>query len=475
MRLRKMKRILVCLSLITLFAAGQVTAAEQWTDVEKTINKEERRAINDATLTRDLVKMDRTELLAELKKLKIKARSEEAQLNALKAEFEGLLKDEDKLLEELAVEHEEVEAVEGTVRSAVKDASSVVRDNHITPEFPKRHEIIEDLLDTSKFPGMDGIKSLVDLYFEELEATGTTTRRSGDYVAPDGRSAAGEIIRVGRFTSYFRSADGDVGFLRPESSGERMIGVPGEIPGALVKSIKAYFDEKTNVLPLDPSGGAAFAQLTESVDLKEKLEVGGILMWPILFVAALAFILMIERLIVLGSTKANTDKIMDKLHALAEKGQWKEARQVCETNSRTPTCRMLDSAIRHIGDTQEVLESALQEAILREMPRLERFLPTLSILAMISPLLGLLGTVTGMINTFQVITVAGTGDPRMLSGGISEALLTTQFGLIVAVPIMLIHHFLERRVDKIAGDMEEKGTAFAVTILKSGAVAESEA
>ncbi|MBW2367593.1 MAG: MotA/TolQ/ExbB proton channel family protein [Deltaproteobacteria bacterium] len=475
MRILNMKRMIGWLSLITLFTAGQLLAAEQWTDVEKTINKEEKRAVSDAALTRKLVKMDRGSLMTELKKLKRSAGSEEHRLNALKAEFEGLLQDEDTLIEELAVEHEEVEAVEGTVRSAVKDAASVVRDNHITPEFPKRHEIIEDLLDTSKFPGMEGIKSLVDLYFEELEATGTITRRSGDYVAPDGRSATGEIIRVGRFTSYFRATDGSVGFLRPESSGERMIGVPGEAPGSVVKAIKNYFADKTTVLPVDPSGGAAFAQMTESVDLKEKLEVGGILMWPILFVAALAFIFMIERLIVLGSTKANTDKIMGQLNDLAEKGKWKEARDVCELNSRTPTCRMLNSAIKHIGDAQEVLEGALQEAILREMPRLERFLPTLSILAMVSPLLGLLGTVTGMINVFQVITVSGTGDPRMLSGGISEALLTTQFGLIVAVPIMLVHHFLERRVDKIANDMEEKGTGFAVTILKSGAIAEGEA
>jgi biopolymer transport protein ExbB len=112
---------------------------------------------------------------------------------------------------------------------------------------------------------------------------------------------------------------------------------------------------------------------------------------------------------------------------------------------------------------------------LKEMPRLERFLPTLGVLAAIAPLLGLLGTVTGMINTFQVITAVGTGDPRMMSGGISEALLTTQFGLTVAIPIMIIHHFLERRVDKIVGDMEEKGTAFAVTMIKSGAVIEEEA
>jgi biopolymer transport protein ExbB len=88
------------------------------------------------------------------------------------------------------------------------------------------------------------------------------------------------------------------------------------------------------------------------------------------------------------------------------------------------------------------MENALQEAILREVPPMERFLSTLGMLAAIAPLLGLLGTVTGMIGTFHVITQHGTGDPRMMSGGISEALVTTMLGLSVAIPIMLAHTLL---------------------------------
>ncbi|MFP4225112.1 MAG: MotA/TolQ/ExbB proton channel family protein, partial [Desulfobacterales bacterium] len=110
--------------------------------------------------------------------------------------------------------------------------------------------------------------------------------------------------------------------------------------------------------------------------------------------------------------------------------------------------------------------------VLRQVPRLERFIATLSILAAVAPLLGLLGTVTGMINTFQVITLFGTGDPKLMSGGISEALVTTQLGLAVAIPIMLLHHFLERRVDKILGDIEEKGNKVTVELLKKGAIKE---
>ena len=108
----------------------------------------------------------------------------------------------------------------------------------------------------------------------------------------------------------------------------------------------------------------------------------------------------------------------------------------------------------------------MEEAILKQLPRLERFLPTLSVFAAIAPLLGLLGTVTGMIETFQVITRFGTSDPKLMAGGISEALITTQLGLAVAMPIIIIHHFLERRVDKVVGDMEEKGLALAAAMME---------
>jgi biopolymer transport protein ExbB len=105
---------------------------------------------------------------------------------------------------------------------------------------------------------------------------------------------------------------------------------------------------------------------------------------------------------------------------------------------------------------RETQESVLQEAILNQLPKVERGMAVLAVLGAVAPLLGLLGTVTGMIDTFRVITIYGTGDPKLMSGGISEALVTTELGLAVAIPIMLLHTFLNRRVSHIIGEMEEK-------------------
>lgn len=469
------KNIIVAFSVIFIaVAAGSPAAAESWAQVADKIEQEKNQSVKEAAVTEKMVEKDRATLLKELKDFKTQERREDRALNRLKKEFDSMLEQEAKLVAELESEQEEIEAVEGTVRAAAKEASSLSRDNPITPEFPDRNETIRKLLESRRFPGLDVIKSLNEIFFQELGASGTIVRRTGNFVGPNGRNVTGDIIRIGRFTTLYRMADGSIGFLIPEASGERLIAIAGDVPRKLQSSIKAYFNKESVVVPIDPSGGAAFIQLTSKEDLRDKFEKGGPLMWPILLVGIVAIILSVYRVIYLGIKKGKSDKIFEKIREMAQGGLWKEAKEFCSSKAgRIPTCQMLASVMDHIGETQEVLENALEEQLLRIGPRLARFLPTLAVLGTIAPLLGLLGTVTGMINTFHVITMVGTGDPRMMSGGISEALLTTQFGLIVAIPIMLMHHYLERRVDKIEGDMLEKGQSFMVTILKQGNPAEA--
>lgn len=465
------KKIIVALPVIFAVAvavAGQAMAAESWAQVADKIDKEKTQSVKDAAITEELVKKDRETLIRELEDLKAQSSREDRNLKRIQAEFERLLQDEQRLIAELESEQEEIEAVEGTVREAAKEASTLSRDNPITPEYPDRNVTIQTVLDSRRFPGLEVIRSLVEIFFQELRASGEIKHRKGEFVGPTGQSVSGDIIRVGRFTTVYRLPDGSVGFLNAEASGERLIAVSGDIPRRLQGAIKDYFDKDTVVLPVDPSaGGAAFAELTAKVDLIDKFEQGGVLMWPILLVGIAAALITVWRLSYLSVKRAKSDKIFDRIREMAQGNMWQEAREFCSSNAgRIPTCEMLDSVMDHVGEPEEVLSNALEEHQLRIQPKLGRWLPTLAVLGTISPLLGLLGTVTGMINTFQVITMVGTGDPRMMSGGISEALLTTQFGLIVAVPIMVMHHALDRRVNKIEDDMLEKGQSFMVTMLK---------
>jgi biopolymer transport protein ExbB len=463
----------VCLMLAVL--TGPVWGQEGWQRVERQIDEEKERAEKDAALTERLVTMDRAAMQKELARLKAMEKEKDNDRNLLIKKYNELIKLEEKLTAELVDEEAEVVEVEGQLRSAAKEAETMIRKNQITAEVPERIQIIADLRDPDKVPGLGGIQSLIDVYFDEIRRSGEITLRTGDFVGLDGRMTTGQIIRAGSFTTYFRTPGDQVGFLEVNEEGDRLQAVTGEVARDDRKAVRAYFDNKSDVLPIDMSRGGAFASMTQKEDLRDSFEAGGPLMWPILIVACLAILIMIERFFLLFTTKANTDAITDRITKLAESGNWKQAKIACEEKSSVPTCRMLASAVGNVGATQEVLENTLQEAILRETPRLERFLPTLGVLGTIAPLLGLLGTVTGMINTFKVITAQGAGDPSAMAGGISEALLTTQFGLSVAIPIMLLHHLLSRRVDKIVGDMEEKGTAFAVTMIKTGAVIPSEA
>lgn len=384
----------------------------------------------------------------------------EREYGKLKKEFEGLLDVEKKLTDELEDRQEEIKALEGAVRSSAKEADEMIRSNPITAFNTERIGTVTELMDSSRFPGVESIKRLAEVYFDEMKAGGEVHSYQGDVVAPDGGMMPAEIIRLGRFVTYYKS-DGKYGLLKPNEQGDRLIAVSGGFPSDASKAL-----EKGEVMPMDFSGGIVFHQLENGQSLMASIRAGGILIFPIIGVGLIALVLILERTFVLSRIKATSGKRMDTIMEYAEKDDWEGCNKFCDENSEFPTCRVLRSTMAHLGETQEVIENAMQEAILRELPRMERFLPTLSILAAVAPLLGLLGTVTGMINTFNILTIFGTGDPRMMSGGISEALITTQLGLAVAIPVMLSHHMLERRVDRILSDIEEKGTRFAVALLK---------
>ena len=232
------------------------------------------------------------------------------------------------------------------------------------------------------------------------------------------------------------------------------------------QNLEDYFQGETGAVYTDISGGAAIQQLAHRVGFMAQLRSGGILVVPILLVGVVALVLTIERLIFLGKVRHNTDALMTRVTELVGEGDIDGAIKATHPHRKRPTGRVLMAGLEHRRDPSEVIESALSETMLRETPRLERFQSALKVCAAVAPLLGLLGTVTGMINTFQVITTHGTGDPRLMAGGISEAMVTTQVGLAVAIPVMIVASFLGRRARNLSHDMEEKGLALMGALLR---------
>ena len=452
-----MTRVIMWLSILMIFSLTAFADTTPEAVMKGKLNevKAENKALGDAVSEkRKNTSMTVKEASAQVRKL-------EKTYADLKKEFESLLDTEKKLTDELENRQDEIKALEGAVRASVKDADEMIRSNPVTAGSPERVATITGLMDSKRFPGIESIKALADIYFDEMRAGGEVDRYKGVVVAQDGSELPAEIIRLGRFNAYYKADEG-YGLLKSNAQGDKLIAVSGNFPSAAADAL-----DDGKVYPMDFSGGVSFQQLEGGRSFLASLKGGGVLAYPIIGVGLIALVLILERTFVLTRIKSTSSKRMDNIMSCAEKNDWESCNKFCDENSEFPTCRVLRSTMAHLGETQEVIENAMQEAILRELPRMERFLPTLSILAAVAPLLGLLGTVTGMINTFNILTIFGTGDPRMMSGGISEALITTQLGLAVAIPVMLCHHMLERRVDRILSDIEEKGTRFTVAILKN--------
>ncbi len=361
----------------------------------------------------------------------------------------------------------EVREISGNVRVAARDLETLLRQSLVTAGRPDRLERLAPLLRDGYFPDLDDIAVMTDLLFEEIALSGRVESRTVTYGGRDGRDAAGEVVLLGRFGAVHRDDDG-VGFLLWNPDDQRLTAQAATPPRGLRRSLESWLDGESDSAPVDLSGGAAVRQIAHATSLRDQLEAGGPIVWPILALAAVALIIAVERLLTLHRIHGNTDRLMGEVNALAAKGEWTACEALVETHGGKgwPVVRMLRAGLAARGEKRETLESVLQEAILRELPRLERGVSALAVIGAVAPLLGLLGTVTGMIDTFRVITLFGTGDPRLMSGGISEALVTTELGLAVAIPIMLVHTWLSRRVDHLVGDMEEKAVGLTNIVEK---------
>jgi len=261
---------------------------------------------------------------------------------------------------------------------------------------------------------------------------GKVRRGRGAFFLQDGRQVTGALVRVGRVASFGISPGGS-GALAPAGDGR-------------LKLWHQPADETARALAAAKRPGTMRLFLYESLDRavrprQEKtaiavIQSGGLIAWVIVALGGLALVLILARLGILWRSGAS-GKLLDEVQPLVARGRHALALDRCR-RGKSSVARCLSAAIARLGGERQLLEDAVAEAMLREVPRVERFGSAIAVFAAVAPLLGLLGTVTGMISTFDVITEHGTGDPKLLAGGISEALVTTELGLMVAIPTLLI-------------------------------------
>jgi len=190
-----------------------------------------------------------------------------------------------------------------------------------------------------------------------------------------------------------------------------------------------------------------------STRLMQWFKAGGPIMVPLFMLLIWAFVLVFMKMIQYSKKDKSNNNLYGNVAEFLKKNDQKGAREYV-SGKKGVVAKVVKACLDHVQWNRPAAEKAVREILIDEAPQLDKHLATLAVIAGAAPLCGLLGTVTGMINLFEVITNYGTGDPKILAGGISEALITTQAGLAVAIPILLIHNFLRNRSLHIQSEME---------------------
>lgn len=451
---------LTILSLTVLFLSFSLAAAGDVREAARKAEEDRTEALRRAEEVEEKILADRDKLIAEVERLEAEERMLETGVDRMERQLSDYELSLERLEDKWARRELDFKEISGNVRVVARDLETMLQQSPMTALDPGRLDEVQPLLEQGYFPDIDDISAMAEVFLSEIRMGGEVGIVEASYVGRDGEDHVGTILTLGRFTTAYRE-NGEVGFLNYSPDGRRFYAMSA-LPSRRVQGqLKNYMEGKSETVPIDLSGGAALRQITHKRSLTEQLRAGGPIVYPILAIAVAALVIVINKMVFLGKVRRNTGKYMTRVNKLAAEGNWEECGAIVRRHKgeHSPVNHVIEAGLTARCEDRETQESILQEAILREIPRLERGLSPLAIFGAVAPLLGLLGTVTGMIETFRVITLFGTGDPKLMSGGIGEALVTTEIGLAVAIPIMLVYTFLQRRVDHIIGEMEEKAVS----------------
>lgn len=335
----------------------------------------------------------------------------------------------------------------GTIAGVVGDTRSQFEASLISAQYPGREETMTELAEImaseSQLPSIEQLERLWFYLLQEMTESANVARFTTDVAQPDGTQNQQEVIRIG---SYNIVSDGQ--YLEFDANTKRLSVLPSQ-PGdytstaADIQSAAGGFT-MVGIDPTGPFGGSYLAALISSPSFQERYwEQGRTIGQIIIFVGLFATLLAVERMVTLTLVNAKVKR---------------QLKNPDSPNKNNPLGRVLTVYESDKNMDIETLELKLGEAILLETPALERFLTLLKIIATVAPLGGLLGTVTGMITVFQAITLFGTGDPQIMAGGISGALVTTVLGIVVAIPTILFHTIVKSRSDQVIHILEEQAT-----------------
>lgn len=419
----------------------------------------------EESINQDVLKLNRqldgqrTTAFKEREGLRRKIAQAEKEQGALVGTEESILKEIAEVEAELKSFEQSLKNKELSVETVRKQIRDMRRNAELAVPAEYGSAFKDDYINLDKVLEAKDYESFFGLLFgfqQKLLTKGFALNESiVQGVAPNGTVSEMKLYSLGH-ANYFLSDGSQAGLLKelanenyPEM--EAVTGLEGSL------SSLASGNEQT--LPFDFTDG-----LATKVDLQEKsvldhFKAGGMIIYPLAILGFICILAGVYKTVQLYSIRSEYDDKVRHLVGLIRNDQIEEADKYVNS-LKNPVRSLLKEALTHYEVSRENLEEYLSETILAQMPNLDKFLTILSVSAGAAPLLGLLGTVMGIIKTFEMIGIYGTGDANRLAGGISEALVTTEMGLIVAIPALIWHAVLNRRLRKIVSNLEKAMLSF---------------
>ena len=419
-----LSRLLSMLALCLTLVAGFATAEEPISDLDQLLStvkqqQQRQREINREREREFLADKKRQQQLLDQARRDFERQQRENQpLLAVTEDNEktiaGLERDLEKVVEDMG-------DLSSTFREFAGDFAAVLAGSMLSAQLPERADQLKQLADADTQVSIEEIENLWLLLQQDMTESGKVEVFDSEVIDVAGAARSREVLRVGVFSAF---ADGD--FLRYVPETGELLQLSRQPPPRYRAAARTFTDGTGDVVSLavDPTRGSLLGMLSFTPDLRERIEQGGTIGLIIIGLGLFGLLLTLWRLVYLF------------LLSLRIRAQ---LRNVAQPDGANPLGRVLLSVQGIPIEEEELLQFKLDEAVLAEMPAIERGNGLIKLLAATSPLLGLLGTVTGMILTFQAISLFGTGDPKLMAGGISQALVTTVLGLVVAIPLLFGH------------------------------------
>ncbi|MEW4475248.1 MotA/TolQ/ExbB proton channel family protein [Vibrio cholerae] len=372
----------------------------------------------------------KAELLAERNRLQ----KEADQLSSQFSDNENTLA---RLEETLRLETGSLGEMFGVVRQNAKELQSEL-DQSVTGVEPRAHQqSIDDVVAAKTLPSTAQLRGLWQAMSEEIRASGQVQTTEIQWLNGQGETQTVPALRLGSLGLI-----SEQGYVKWDNARQQALSyqqLPSDFP--TFSHIRTLVDGDVVTMKVDPSRGVLLEQLALTPTLSQRLQAGGVIGNVILVLLGVGLIIALYRGAILATLR---QKIKAQLKNPEQPGN-------------NPLGRILAVYNKEQQRSVEALELRLLEAVVDEQNHLETGLSMLKLLAALAPMLGLLGTVTGMIETFQVITQFGNGDPKVMAGGISMALVTTVEGLIAAIPLLLAHNILSAQAEAIRNILEKQG------------------